>query len=483
MQILHVCSEMYPLLKTGGLADICYALPQEQIKNGHSVRVLLPGFPAIINGLANKQLISQINTEFIQTPIKIWQAQLANSDLIVYVIESPELYNRSGNPYVNSSNLEYSDNYLRFALLGYVAYKIADRLDSNWFPQLVHAHDWHAGLAAAYIKAQNLATKTIFTIHNLAYQGIFAAAIYPLLHLPSQFFAVDGCEYYGKVSFLKAGLYFSDSITTVSKNYAQEIQTAEQGCGLNGLLQAKADHLYGILNGIDEQQWNPSTDKLITYKYSVNRLSLKKKNKSLLQQQLNLTCQENKVLFVLISRLTEQKGIHLILNCVSEILKRNGQLVVLGTGDSQFENKFKQLASQFSDSIHVTLSFDEQYAHNLIAAGDVILVPSRFEPCGLTQLYGLKYGTLPLVRKIGGLADTVVDCSLENLDDMVATGFVFEKFNDHDFTQAIKRSFTLYKDEIMWRQVQRTAMKRDFSWHNSVGEYLSLYQKLISSKV
>jgi starch synthase len=481
MQILHVCSEMYPLLKTGGLADICYALPQEQIKHGHNVRILLPGFPSIINNLTSLKLISQINTKFSDTPVKLLQAQLANSDLIIYIIDAPNLYNRSGNPYVDSNNIEYGDNYLRFALLGYIAYKLADKLDTNWQPQLVHAHDWHAGLAAAYIKANNLTTKTVFTIHNLAYQGIFPATIFTLLGLPTQFFALDGCEYYGRVSFLKAGLYFSDSITTVSKNYAQEIQTAEQGCGLDGLLQAKAEHLYGILNGIDEKQWNPEHDNLIAFKYAVNRLSLKKKNKTFLQQKLNLTIQKDKPLFIVISRLTEQKGMHLILNCVAEILKRKGQLVILGTGDSQLENKFKQLALQHKDSIHVNLGFDEQYAHTLIAAGDVIIVPSRFEPCGLTQLYGLKYGTLPLVRNIGGLADTVVDSSIENLDDNVATGFIFEKFNEHDFTQAIKRAFVLYKDEIMWRQVQRTAMKQDFSWHNSVNEYLNLYQKLIKS--
>ncbi|HLX53204.1 MAG TPA: glycogen synthase GlgA [Aquella sp.] len=482
MRILHVCSELYPLLKTGGLADVTGALPNALTKFGCDVRVLVPGFPAFMNGIKDRKLVSKIPNKFGTCAIKLYYGTLPNS-LGIYIIDAKDLYDRPGNPYQDDKGVAYPDNYLRFALLGYVAAKLAKNEDSHWQPQVIHGHDWHAGLAFAYLKAHEIRTGSklagsVFTIHNLAYQGVFPEPIFIELDLPKEFFDINGLEFYGQVSFLKAGLFFADKLTTVSPTYALEIQREGQGCGFNGLLSNRKFDLHGILNGVDKSVWNPATDTIISNHYNIRSMAGKLLCKTALQKKLGLNVQNDTPLFVVVSRLTEQKGLNLILSELSKIIELGGQLVLLGSGDAKLEKEFKTVARKYPKLISVKIGYDEEYAHQIIAASDVILVPSLFEPCGLTQLYGMIYGTLPLVHKVGGLADTVVDCALENLADNSATGFVFEHFVFEAFNAAIKRAFALYNRKGEWKRVQKHGMQQDFSWDKASRQYLLLYKQV-----
>lgn len=486
MRVLHVCSEIYPLLKTGGLADVAGALPVAQLRQGVDARVLVPGFPALRAGVLAQELVLEMAGAFGASSIRLFKGVLPDSELAVYVIDAPELYDRPGNPYADASNVAYPDNDRRFALLGWVAAQLAQGLDPDWRAQIVHAHDWHAALAPAYLKAAEQATGqrmagTVQTVHNLAYQGNFGLEAFDALRLPHHFLGPDGMEFYGAISFLKAGLFFADKITTVSPTYAREIQGPEQGCGFDGLLRHRADDLVGILNGVDDTVWNPSIDPLIPAPFDATTLAGKSVGKAALQKEAGLAIAPNALLFCIVSRLTEQKGLHLVLDALPRILERGGQIMVLGSGDAAFETRLKAAAAAHPKSVAVHIGYDEQLAHRLISASDVILVPSRFEPCGLTQLYGLKYGTLPLVRKVGGLADTVVDCALENLDDDIATGIVFHDFDGAGIDTAIRRAFALYQRPDDWAQVQQTAMRQQFGWDDAAAQYVATYQLLLTN--
>jgi starch synthase len=486
LRVLHVCSEIYPLLKTGGLADVTAALPAAQARSGCDVRMLVPGFPAFRDGIASQQLIAELPARFGASAIKLYRGVLPGSAIAAYMIDAPELYDRPGNPYLDAANVPYADNDRRFALLGWLAAQLAAGCDPHWTPQVVHGHDWHAGMAPAYIKAGartgghthgRHAVRTIFTVHNLAYQGLFPAEVLADLGLPEHFFDIHGVEFHGQVSFLKAGLYYSDKLATVSPGYAREIQGPEQGCGLQGLLKSRARDLHGILNGVDPQVWNPQIDPLIPVRYHAAAMAGKQKCKAALQRETGLKVEPGAPLFCMVSRLAEQKGLNLVLAGLPEILRRGGQFVLLGAGDRELESAFKTAAHAHPDSVSVHIGYDEEKSHRIIAGGDVILVPSRFEPCGLTQLYGLIYGTLPLVRRIGGLADTVVDCSLENLADGSATGFVFDAFEAGAYNAAIRRAFALYDRKADWKRVRQTAMQQHFSWDQAAEKYLALYYR------
>jgi len=484
MKILHVCSELYPLLKTGGLADVTGALPHALAKLGGDVRIIVPGFPAFMNTVTDKKLIGKIPAKFGASSIKLYYGLIPNSETGIYIIDAKDLYDRPGNPYQDDNGIAYPDNYRRFALLGYLAAKLAAGEDRHWRPQVVHGHDWHSGLAFAYLKAHEVRTGlklagSVFTIHNLAYQGIFPERVFTELDLPKEFFDINGVEFYGQVSFLKAGLFFADKLTTVSPTYSLEIQGAEQGCGFNGLLSNRKFDLHGILNGVDNNVWSPATDAIICKTYNIRSMSGKLLCKTTLQEQSGLTIQNEAPLFVVVSRLTEQKGLNLILSELPKIIEQGGQFVLLGSGETKMEVEFKALAKSHPQSISVKIGYDEEYAHQIIAASDVILVPSRFEPCGLTQLYGMIYGTLPLVHKVGGLADTVVDCTLENLADNRASGFVFESFDAEAFNAAFRRAFALYNRKADWKRVQKHAMQQDFSWDTASKQYMLLYKQVV----
>jgi starch synthase len=483
IRALHVASELYPLLKTGGLADVAGALPPALIERGADVRVLLPGFPAVLAGLADLRTVAHLGRRFDAPNVTLEQGTLPSSDLVVYVIRADSLYDRPGNPYLDAEHVPYGDNAQRFALLGWTAAQLAQQLDPTWAPQIVHAHDWHAGLAPAYLKAAERQhgkafAHSIFTVHNLAYQGIFPAHLFGQLALPQDFFSMHGVEFYGQLSFLKAGLYYSDRITTVSPTYAREIQTLAQGGGLDALLRHRTHDLSGILNGVDYTVWNPKTDTLLPERYTSSVLSGKHACKAALQKRFGLAGKSDALLFGVVSRLTEQKGLDLLLAALPEIIKRGGQLVVFGTGDAALEKGLQRVAHAHPESVAVELGFDEALAHAIIAGSDVVAVPSRFEPCGLTQLYALAYGSLPLVHRVGGLADTVVDASLENLADDLTTGFVFERFEPEALGAAIRRAFALYARHSEWKATQRRAMRQDFGWGASAERYLTLYREL-----
>ncbi len=480
MKVLQVSAEIFPLLKTGGLADIAGALPGALNAAGCEVRVLLPGFAPILDDLQHSRVLAELISPWGER-VALRHGRLAALGVDAYVIEAPALYARPGSPYDDARRQPYNDNYRRFALLGWVASRLASGLDAQWQPRVVHSHDWHAAMTSAYMAfspAQPVRVASVYTVHNLAYQGLFAPWHFSELGLPAAAASVNGMEFHDQMSFMKAGLYYSDHITTVSPSYAREIQTAEQGCGLDGLLRARAGDLTGILNGVDESVWNPASDPAIAYTFDARKPAGKARCKAVLQKELGLTVNDDAPLFGIVSRLTEQKGLHLVLSALDELLARGGQLVVLGTGDASLEAAFKERAAVHPQAVSVHIGYDETYAHRIFAATDVTLVPSRFEPCGLTQMYGLKYGSLPLVHHVGGLADTVIDCSLEDLANETANGFVFYHFDKPSLVRAMERAFALYARKAEWRAVRARAMSQSLGWDNAAAQYVALYRRL-----
>ncbi|WP_321822217.1 MULTISPECIES: glycogen synthase GlgA [unclassified Burkholderia] len=486
MRVLHVCAEVYPLLKTGGLADVTAALPAALAALGCDTRLLVPGFPSIRDGITGTTRIATLGGRFGADAAALYRGRLPDSEVVAYFIDAPALYDRPGGPYGDPRESPYPDNHRRFALLGWVAARLARELDPSWRPHVVHGHDWHAGLAPAYLRADEretgtVAARSVFTIHNLAYQGVFPAHQFHETGLPPAFFDIDGVEFFGQYSFLKAGLYYSDKITTVSPTYAQEIQHTEQGCGLNGLLRQRAGDLHGILNGVDETIWNPAADRHLAVRYDETSLVGKSGCKTALQRATGLDVRRDALLFGVVSRLAEQKGLHLVLKMLPDIVRRGGQFALLGSGDPELEQAFTRAAEAHPGAVAVVIGYDESMSHRLIAGSDVIMVPSRFEPCGLTQLFGLRYGTLPLVRRVGGLFDTVVDCSLENLADGSATGFAFDAFDELALGAAVRRAFALYERKEEWERVQRCAMQARFGWNSSATKLMSVYRQLAST--
>jgi len=479
MNVLQVSAEIFPLLKTGGLADVAGALPLALNAVGCDVRVLLPGFAAILADMKDDVVLAQLTAPWGE-PVLVRRGTLASLHLQAYVIDVPALYGRAGTPYEDTQRQPYYDNDRRFALLGWVAARLASGLDGQWQPRVVHSHDWHAALAGAYMAflPQRERVASVYTVHNLAYQGLFAPRHFFELGLPASAFAMDGLEFHGQLSFMKAGLFYADHITTVSPTYAREIQTPEQGCGLDGLLRSRSADLTGILNGVDESVWDPARDPVIPAHFDAAKPAGKAQCKAKLQKTLGLTVQATAPIFGVVSRLTEQKGLHLVLALIDDLLERGGQLVVLGSGDTALEAAFVQRAQAHPASISVRIGYDEPYAHQIFAASDVTLVPSRYEPCGLTQMYGLKYGSLPLVHRVGGLADTVVDCSLEDLAEGSANGFVFDRFDAQSLSRAVARAFALYAQPQQWREVSERAMRQSLGWGRAAQDYLSLYRRL-----
>ena len=487
MRILQLSAEIFPLLKTGGLADIAGALPAALHAAGCEVRVLLPGFPAVLAGLQRAVTVGQFAAPWgEELPVHLGELPAVPGGygpIKAYVLDVPSLFDRPGNPYEDPQHRPYADNARRFAALGWAAAHLAHGLDHDWAPEVVHGHDWHAALACACLKlwpdAQARHVPSVYTVHNLAYQGVFGAQHLTEIGLPQAAFQMEGLEFYGQISFMKAGLFYADHITTVSPTYAREIQTPEQGCGLDGLLRARGQSLSGILNAVDEGVWNPATDSHLPRTFDMRRLGGKAYCKDALQREMRLEDKVDAPLFAMVSRLTEQKGLHLVLAGVDDIVQGGGQLLVLGSGDPELEQAFSHSAVQYPGRVAVHLGYDEALAHRVFAGSDLTLVPSRFEPCGLTQMYGLKYGSLPLVRAVGGLADTVVDADLATLEDQSATGFVFQDFTEVAYRHALRRSFALYHDRRAWARVRRTGMRQPFSWAQAAQQYLSVYQALI----
>ncbi|HNI72211.1 MAG TPA: glycogen synthase GlgA, partial [Accumulibacter sp.] len=390
------------------------------------------------------------------------------------------LYRRSANPYLGPDGRDWHDNHRRFALLGWVAAHLASgELDRRWIPDLVHCHDWHAGLAPAYIaQSPALSTATVFTIHNLAFHGLFPLDCHSDLGLLTSGAMQSGIEFHGQLSFMKAALVHAKRINAVSPTYAREICAADAGWGLDGLLRDRGTDLSGILNGVDYQVWDPATDSTLAQNYDLHHLHGKKICKLKLQAELGFRPSTKTPLFAVVSRLTEQKGLDLLLGALPVLLAEGGQLVVIGSGDPGMEARFRAAAAAHPHSVSVYFGFEEPTSHRIIAAADILLVPSRFEPCGLTQLYALRYGTLPLVRRVGGLADTVIDITPETLADDSANGFVFDHIDVAALASRIQDACALFKHRPIWRRIQQRGMAQDFSWNDSAARYEELYRSM-----
>ena len=475
-RVLHAAAEIFPLVKTGGLADVVGALPHALAAAGADVRLLLPGLPAILDAVSRPRKVFEGGPLFGAARVTLrlgrFKAGAKGPDVQAYVIDAPWLYARDGGPYQGPDGKPWDDNLQRFALLGWAAAHLAaGELDPAWRPDILHAHDWHAALACSYLRAHPGAhARSVFTIHNLAFQGLFAQDDFGLLDLPRRFMQPDGLEFHGWLSFMKGGLVHADRLTTVSPTYAREITTPEFGCGVEGVLRTRAADLSGILNGVDYGHWDPATDAALPARFDARDLGGKAVCKAALQREFGLDARTDAPLIGIVSRLSEQKGLDLALAALPALRAEGVQLAILGSGDAPLERAFADAAAAHPGQVGVHIGYDETLAHRLIAGADLILVPSRFEPCGLTQLYGMRYGTLPLVRRVGGLADTVDD----------ASGFIFEAADASSLIEAARRAVLTLREPARWRAMQQTAMARDHSWSAAAARYLALYRSLMA---
>jgi starch synthase len=478
MRILHAAAEIHPVVRTGGLGDVVAALPVAQQALGHDVRLILPAYPALKAALEVQVVVAMLRDRFDAPVIRLLRGRLNSSGLITYLIDAPSLFNRPGNPYLGPDGRDWPDNAQRFGLLGWAAASLAcGQLDVDWAADALHAHDWHAGLAPAYLRvAGGAAVTSVFTIHNIAYQGLFPPAMLGPLELPADLFTIDGLEFWGKLSFMKAGLVFADRITTVSPGYAREIATPDYGCGLDGVIGARDGVVFGILNGVDGGQWDPANDPALESGFDAERLEARLANRNSLVRRFGLRPADGP-LYGVVSRLTPQKGLDLVYDSLPVLLETGGSLVLLGSGDAPLEAAFRAAAQQYPERVAVVIGFDDPLSHAIMAGSDVVLVPSRFEPCGLTQLYALRYGAVPLVRWTGGLGDTVVDASPGALQDQTATGIVFDAATADAVRDAIRRVTALYHDRDLWRGLQRTGMRQVFSWEAAALQYIALYSR------
>jgi len=478
--VLSVASEVFPLVKTGGLADVAGALPLALDRIGVETRTLMPAYPSVSERLAKGREIARIDTLF-GGPARLVAIEEDGLDLIL--LDAPHLFDRPGGPYVGPNGYDHPDNWARFAALGQVAARIGQGLVADWRPEIVHAHDWQAALAPVYLAFdEGPRPRTVITIHNLAFQGAFPQTIFPELGLPEAAWSLEGLEYYGSVGFLKGGLHAADAITTVSPNYASEILQAENGMGLDGLLRGRADALSGIVNGIDTAVWNPDADPHIAANYSRDDLFRRQINKRALEAEFALAESDEPILAV-VSRLTWQKGLDVLAEAIDDIMAMGCRLVVVGSGDRLLEGAFLGAAARHSRRMGVRIGYDEILSHRVQAGADALLVPSRFEPCGLTQLYALRYGCLPVVSRVGGLADTVIDANFAAQAAGVATGVIFAPVTAPALKDAIARLLRLYADPALWRDLQITAMHSEVGWSASARRYKDLYSSLLQDRV
>jgi starch synthase len=478
MKVLFATSEAHPLAKTGGLADVSGSLPAALHEIGVDVRVLLPGYPSALEKAENLSRVFRINLpEHGETALL--RGTFPGAGVPVYLIEHAGYYKREG-LYQDKSGQDWPDNAMRFGLLSqFAAWLAGPKTPLDFHPDVLHCNDWQTGLAPAYLHFEGTGLRpTVFTIHNLAYQGIFPPDVLKKLGLPQESFSIDGMEYYGNISFLKAGLFYASHITTVSPNYAKEIQTDDFGMGMHGLLTVRSKDLSGILNGIDMREWNPATDPNLYAPYSADKLDGKAANKLSLQGELGLQCNAKAPLLGMVSRLTQQKGSDVVLEAVPQLLKLGAQFAVLGGGDAKLEAAWRKMAVAHPRQIAVKIGYNEGLGHRIEAGADLFLMPSRFEPCGLNQMYSQRYGTPPVVHKVGGLADTVTNASLENLAIGKATGFVIDQLSRDALVETVRRAMILYRHKLAWQKLMRSGMTRDFGWKQSAHQYLGVYQKI-----
>lgn len=478
VRVLSVASEIYPIIKTGGLADVTGALPIALKAEGIETRTLLPGYPAAISALESAEQVLAWR-DFFGGPARLLSGSCGALDL--FVLDAPHLFGRPGNPYLSPEGVDWPDNGLRFAALAGTAADIGLGGVPSFVPDVVHSHDWQAGLTPAYLHYGGQPRPgTILTVHNLAFQGRFPQQMLREIGLPADSFTVDGVEYYGDIGFLKAGLQFTDRITTVSPSYAAEIQSDEGGMGLGGLLRARSGQLQGILNGIDIDVWNPAADSDIPGSFSLDDLHGRLANKTALQQRFGLQPDNEAILLGVISRLSWQKGLDLLIECIPALLEAGMQLALLGSGDAELEAKFRAAANANPGQIGVLIGYDEKLAHLIQAGADALVVPSRFEPCGLTQLCALRYGAIPIVSRVGGLEDTVRDFDETGSDH--ATGFKFGPVTTANLAAALRRANALFRDKAAWKKIQLNGMSTDVSWRSRASQYAGLYHQVAGAR-
>ncbi|MEW8064761.1 MAG: glycogen synthase GlgA [Candidatus Thiodiazotropha sp.] len=481
MKILFASSEATPLIKTGGLADVAGSLPAALNNIGQDCRLILPGYPDVLEKADNLQSLAQLEITGETSPVRILQGRCGPHRVPLYVIDAPHRFNRAGNPYLSPEGMNWPDNAERFSLFCHAVAELAlNRIDHDWQPDVVHANDWQTGLIAPLLSTQENRPATLFTIHNLAYQGLFDHATFLRLGLPDELWSYHHLEFHDQLSFIKGGIALSDRVNTVSPSYAAEIKTAEFGYGLEGLLNHRKDHFSGVLNGIDYHEWDPTNDRHIDTPYSTESFADKRNNKLALQQEYGLPEDENIQLFGYIGRLVDQKGVDLILQVLPGIMDAGAQIVMLGSGNKDLEHALEKISNRYHSRVGVFIGYDEGLSHRIEAGCDSFIMPSRFEPCGLNQMYSLRYGTVPIVRRTGGLADTVVDVNPTTLVNGSATGFVFDNADGSSLWGAVEHAINFYRRSATdWEILARTGMQQDFSWEASAQHYLELYQTSI----
>ncbi len=484
MKVLFATPELAPWMKSGGLGEISWSLPAALIEAGVDVRILVPAYTPVLAAFPLAQPVAEFAPAGGELPACRLLKAKADSGVPLLLLDCPAYFRRDGSAYLDAGGNDFADNHLRFGLLSKIAAVLASEASPlAWHPDVLHCNDWPCGLAPAYLHFMSgVKAATVMSIHNLAFQGIFPADTFTALGLPPEAYAMDGVEYWGKLSFMKAGLHFAERITTVSPRYAEEIQTEAFGYGFAGLLRWRRDDLVGILNGIDTKTWNPATDPYLPRRYEFAHLKGKEASMTALRQRFGLSAESSSPLLGAVCRITQQKGLDLLLGIGDEIASIPAQLVLLGMGDKGLEAALSGLAARYPGQFAAHIGFDDGLAHLVEAGADIFLMPSRFEPCGLNQMYSLRYGTPPIVRKTGGLADTVVDCNEATLADGTANGFVFGEATSEALLQAIRRAVAAWHDKALWRKLQRNGMVLDFSWSRAATGYKAIYAGLPVSR-
>lgn len=478
MNVLLASSELFPLIKTGGLADVSRSLAEALRQAGIGIDVILPGYRSVREKLPAPSASYRFDDAFLPQNMVVLEYALPDTGLRLLLLDCPDLFDRVGGPYADQVGVDWPDNSARFGLFcRAIAALLAGRSTMEKRYDVVHCNDWQTGLVPAFVQHESLPVKTIMTIHNLAYQGIFPREEFDALSLPDIWWTYDKLEFYGNFSFLKAGIVYADHVTTVSPTYAREILEEPEACGMGGLLQHHRGKLTGILNGADYDVWNPAQDALIRFPYDANNLAEKLHNKLDLQRSLGLQLGKSIPLIGLVSRLVHQKGIDWVADVMERMAGEKVQWVVLGTGEKALVQRLQALALRFPKKIAVTIGYDESLAHRIEAGSDLFVMASRYEPCGLNQIYSLRYGTLPIVRATGGLADTVVDASDEHVKNGTATGFSYRGDSADDLEQCIRRAVGFFSRRKTWETLQQNAMAQQFDWQSSAQQYIQLYRQ------
>lgn len=476
MQVLSVASEVFPLVKTGGLADVVGALPGALATHGIEMRVMVPGYPAVLDALDAPRTVHRFDA-LLGREARLVAGTASGLDLLV--LDAPHFFRREGGPYAGAEGREWPDNAARFAALARAAADVGAGILSAYRPAILHAHDWQAGLVPAYLHYSAAPRPaSVMTVHNLAFQGRFSTDLLAPLGLPASSLSIDGVEYFGGIGFLKAGLQFADRITTVSPTYAAEIMTDEGGMGLGGLLRSRGEAVSGILNGIDENIWNPATDLHLASRFDAANRAKRSANREALKARMDLPGEGERMLFGVVSRLSWQKGCDLLLAALPRLLALGGDIVVLGSGDADLEAGFRAAMTASPGRVRVRIGYDESLAHLIQGGVDALLVPSRFEPCGLTQLCALRYGAVPIVSRVGGLNDTVIDANEAALAAGVATGFQFAPVTVAGLELALARAAAAFQDRARWHRMQESGMRADVGWSRPAARYAELYRSI-----